>query len=316
MTLSKSVTETTVQFVYSPDQKEVTLTFAFEGKPNPKFEQRLLNYLHRLSHGNQWLNGIHLDINSHNSFPHSSGIASSASAFSALALALCSVAEKITGQVKPVQQFYREASQWARLGSGSACRSVFGNYVVWGKSEASEVYSDLFAVPVATAIHPVFEKMQDSILLVNAAEKKVGSSAGHGLMETNPYASVRYAQAKGHVLELLEVLSDGNLSRFIEIVEQEALTLHALMMASNPGYLLLESGTLSVIERVRRFRKEKNIPVCFTLDAGPNVHLLYPLEHKHLVNQFIKEELLGFCNAKKYLDDEIGIGPKQLILQG
>jgi len=312
MTLSKAVTETNISYTKVSGQQQVSLNFSFEGKSAPRFSDRVLSYLQRLSHELPWLSQLHLEIDSRNSFPHSSGIASSASAFSALALAISSLSAQINKEVKNPELFLNEASRLSRLGSGSACRSVYGGYVVWGKIHELDTYSDFYAVPVSSGVHPVFKDMQDAILLVNASAKKVGSSAGHKLMDTNPFATARYAQANRHVNEMLTVLADGDLSRFIEIAEQEALTLHALMMASTPGYVLMESGTLAIIDRVRRFREETKVPVCFTLDAGPNVHLLYPDGFRSDVMKLIKEELLSFCSAGQFLDDEIGQGPKQI----
>jgi diphosphomevalonate decarboxylase len=187
--------------------------------------------------------------------------------------------------------------------------------VVWGKTDHFHQYNNLAAKPVNTAIHPLFQKMNDAILIVNAKTKKTGSSAGHALMETNPYASARYHQAQEHVIELHDVLALGNMDRFIEIVEQEALTLHALMMSSQPGYMLMEGETLAIINLIRQFRNDTKIPLCFTLDAGPNVHLLYPDAYKTEIVDLINRELLLFCTSNYFLDDGIGPGPAKVTYQ-
>ncbi len=315
MTLKHALTRTTIEYQQVANTDKTAVSFLFQGKPHPAFEQRILKYVHRFSERYPLLSTLQLNISSHNTFPHSSGIASSASAFSALALGLLSIVEEVYEQEFTSSEFFAEASQWARLGSGSASRSVYGGYVIWGVTKEYPDYSNMYAVPFSFPIHPVFQQLGDAILIVNEGTKKVGSSAGHGLMETNPFAEARYVQAHNHVVEMHDVLTQGNLNRFIEIVEQEALTLHALMMASQPGYVMMESGTLSIIKRVRRFREETKIPLCFTLDAGPNVHLLYPLEHKKEILDLINGELLLFCTSHHFLDDGMGQGPVKVINQ-
>ncbi len=315
ITLRQAISRTTIQYQQVVESEVPGFSFLFEGKPRPDFEARLSKYLHRFVEKYPVLSGLHLDIQSSNTFPHSSGIASSASAYSALALALLSVVEEVSGHEFASSEYFAEASEWARLGSGSASRSVYGGFVVWGETEGFPEYTNRYAVPVSTVIHPAFHQVEDAILMVNEGTKKVGSSAGHQLMEANPYAATRYRQAQNHVIEMHEVLTAGDMDRFIEIVEQEALTLHAMMMASQPGYLLLESGTLSIIERVRRFREETKIPVCFTLDAGPNVHLLYPKTYKKEILDLINRELLLFCTSHHFLDDGMGEGPVKVIHQ-
>ncbi|MFL2609593.1 MAG: diphosphomevalonate decarboxylase, partial [Flavobacteriaceae bacterium] len=91
----------------------------------------------------------------------------------------------------------------------------------------------------------------------------------------------------------------------------EALTLHSLMMSSDPSYLLMKPETLSVINEIQKFRNSSNIPVCFTLDAGANVHVLYPDKNSHEVSDFIKNNLSSHCASGRFIDDIIGKGPKQ-----
>lgn len=315
MTLRRSLTKTTIEYMEVPGQKEVNLSFLFEGKLHASFEQRLMKYLVRISDKYPILSSLDLKISTQNTFPHSSGIASSASAFSALAVGILSLLEDVGNEKLSEADFYKEASVLARLGSGSACRSVYGGFSVWGETDGFPEYNNLAAVPLITPVHQIFQSLNDSILIVNAGTKKIGSSAGHQLMETNPFAQARYAQAQRHVAELHQVLSQGDLNRFIEIVEQEALTLHALMMESQPGYVLMEGGTLAIINRVRQFRKDTQIPLCFTLDAGPNVHLLYPDQYKKEIVELIKRDLLLFCTSNHFLDDGIGRGPVKVTNQ-
>lgn len=313
MTLHASVTITEVEYMLKENGTGLSLDFTFEGKAAPDFESRIANFLKAQSGKYQFLNKVHLKIQSSNTFPHSSGIASSASAFSALAVCIVNMNEAIVGNKYPEKTFYQEASELARLGSGSAGRSLYNGYVVWGKHQSFPNYSNDYAVPVASDIHPVFENYYDAILIVSGEKKKVGSSAGHALMERHPFAQARYAQANQNLVLLHKVLETGDLAQFIEIVENEALSLHGLMMSSTPGYMLMKQNTLLLIEKIRSFRSESKIPVCFTLDAGPNIHLLYPQQYREKVIPFIKSELLSFCDNRRWIDDKMGKGPVQII---
>ena len=115
-----------------------------------------------------------------------------------------------------------------------------------------------------------------------------------------------------HYTKLKVIFESGNLEEFIKIVESEALTLHAMMMTSMPYFILMKPNTLEIINAIWKFRNETNIPVCFTLDAGANVHVLYPNNVKEEVLSFIKNELVRFCQNSQYICDEIGSGAVKL----
>ena len=108
------------------------------------------------------------------------------------------------------------------------------------------------------------------------------------------------------------VLKEGDLDNFIKIVESEALTLHAMMMTSMPYFILMKPNTLEIINRIWKFRTDTGLPVCFTLDAGANVHVLYPENVSVKILEFIKSELVGYCQNNQYICDRIGMGAQQL----
>ena len=112
--------------------------------------------------------------------------------------------------------------------------------------------------------------------------------------------------------KLQNTFKEGNLDDFIAIVESEALTLHAMMMTSLPYFVLMKPNTMEIINRIWEFRKKSKTHVCFTLDAGANVHVLYPESEKKEVFQFIKDELVAFCENGHYICDRIGFGAKEL----
>lgn len=308
--LKNSLSQTGIEYKLSEDGFKYK--FLFNGKRKPAFEPKLNSFFENILPIFPFLNQLELKIESLNTFPHSSGLASSASGISALALCLCSIEKKEFNKLKHPEDFYRKASFVARLGSGSAARSVYGGFVNWGKIDRELGSSDFFANKYPLQIDNIFSDLQDTIILIGSGEKKISSSKGHGLMENHDYADARYIQAKINYKEMVRALRTGNLIKFIEIVENEALSLHALMMSSRPGYFLIKPQTLEFIEKIRIFRKETNIPVCFTLDAGPNLHILYPAKNKKEVIMFISSELLDKNNDVSAIYDKIGTGPEQI----
>ena len=305
-TLSECRSETFVTFEKAD---RFGFSFYFEGKENPAFGAKIEKFLLENQAFFPFINQLNLKVESRNTFPHSSGIASSASSMSAFVMCLLN----IENQIVSTQFDFQKASYFSRLASGSAARSVYPSMALWGKTEAYEGSSDEYAVPLENDIHPVFKTYHDSILIVSGETKSVSSRAGHALMEGNPYAPARYAQANENIKNLLSALKSGDLDTFINITESEALQLHALMMCSNPSFILMKPNTLNIINEIRRFREETKTPVCFTLDAGPNVHLLYPDNEAKKVEKFIKNELVTFCNQGRWIADHVGDGPKNLL---
>ena len=110
----------------------------------------------------------------------------------------------------------------------------------------------------------------------------------------------------------MKTLETGDFDSFIEVVENEAMTLHSLMMSSNPSYTLLLPNTLNILNKIREFRNETKLPICFTLDAGPNVHLIFPKSIEQRINEYVEKELLVYCEPKICIKDFIGDGPKRL----
>ena len=305
-TLSQCRTETSVFYEKSD---RFSLDFLFDGKPNPAFQSKIENFLLEQKDCFPFLNQLDLRIQSTNTFPHSSGIASSASSMSALVMCLLDM-ERAAKGLDAVDR--TKASYFSRLASGRACRSVFPKMALWGETAAVKESSDEYAVSLENDMAPIFKDFRDSILIVNDAPKEVSSRAGHALMDTNPYAAIRYAVARQNIVLLLEALKAGDLETFIRVTESEAMQLHALMMCSEPSFILLKPNTLKIIESIRSFRKEMDIPLCFTLDAGPNVHILYPAQHAEMVERFIMDELEGYCTGGQWISDQVGDGASRI----
>lgn len=303
-TLSKAVTTTTLKYTSGSGQVKVFL----DGEEVPSFLPKIQTFFERTGWMFPFLGEFDFEIHTSNSFPHSSGIASSASGMSALALCLMSVKQELG---HTVTDFYHEASEAARLGSGSGSRSVYGPLAAWGKHVEIEGSSDTHAVAYKD-VDPVFTDFQDTILLVEKGSKAVSSTVGHGLMNGHPYAEARFNQAHENQSVLLRAMLEGDLATFGELVESEALTLHGMMMTSMPYFILMKPGTLEIIERIWAYRENTGNPVYFTLDAGANVHVLYPKSHKDVILEFIDTELRTFCKDGSYLCDEVGLGPQQI----
>ena len=288
-TLSNCKTET--KMIFRSGEKFSVKTF-LAGKEETKFSEKIEKYFRSIEKYLPWILQGSFVIETENTFPHSSGIASSASGFGAIAKCLMEMDKAFSGK-----DFFdvKKASFLARLGSGSACRSVYDGLVVWGEVNEVEGSSDLYAVKYPDEeIHPIFRDFNDYVLLIHEGQKSVSSTVGHGLMNTNPYAERRFQEARENFVPMKEILNSGDLQAFMKLVEHEALTLHAMMMMSDPAFILMQTGTLQVINRVWEFRKETNLPLFFTLDAGANVHLLFPSEKKAEISNFIETELLQY----------------------
>ena len=314
-TLNNCRTVTSLEFTLKKDSDKkgdvFDFDFYFEGQKKEDFRPKIYTFFERIDKYCPYLKEYQLIINSKNTFPHSSGIASSASGMSALALCVMSLEKQLSPSISE-DYFYKKASFLARLGSGSACRSVKGKLVVWGDHVNIAESSNLYGVEYSNEVHEVFENYQDTILLVDKGEKKVSSSVGHNLMHNHPFAEERFKQAHKNLDALKDIFNTGDLNNFIEIVESEALTLHAMMMSSNPYFILMKPNTLEIINAIWAFREATGLPVCFTLDAGANVHVLYPEKDKKEISQFIEDKLLVYCEKYQFISDSVGLGSKKL----
>lgn len=313
LTLKNSYSDTKVNYEYYKNQKKIGFSLKFESKTNIKFAMKVGKFLKNIRPLFKYLDNYNLAIESSNTFPHSAGIASSAAFYSSLALCLCSMEEKVLNKKRNQKAFYRKASDMARLGSGSASRSVYGGVVLWGKMKGIVNSSNKYAISLKGKQYNKLKNICDTILIVSSEEKKISSTIGHSLMQDNPYAKVRFKDATDNLARLLVGMKRNNRKDFISIVERDALSLHAMMMTSHPSFMLLEPNTISIINAVREYRGKTGANICFTLDAGPNVHLLYPKNEKNKVMKFIKSKLLKYCEKKRFIKDEVGDGPREMI---
>jgi diphosphomevalonate decarboxylase len=304
-TLEQCKTQTQVKLVQriEADDKFHFAVF-LDAKPAPSFKPKIETFLKRIEAYSPFLKSFKFEIHTKNSFPHSSGIASSASGMAALAKCIMMMEASVTPKMTKAFQ-ERKTSFLARLGSGSACRSTGGKLVVWGEHKDIDGSSSFYGIDYPYIVHDNFRNFKDSILLIDEGQKQVSSSVGHNLMHDHPFAKKRFEQANDNITKLKSILNTGKYDDFFALVESEALSLHAMMMTSMPYFILMKPNTLEVINEIWKFRRKKNIPVGFTLDAGANVHLLYPEQCDNEVKSFIEEELLQYCQGEKVIHDQI-----------
>lgn len=201
----------------------------------------------------------HARVESENNFPMGAGIASSASAFAALALAAASALDLNLSE--------SQLSRLARLGSGSACRSVPGGFVEWymGDSEAGS-----FAESIAP---PSQWPLVDVIAVVQEHHKEVGSFQGQQLAHTSPFQQARVESAEERLQICRTAIQQRDFAALAHVVELDSNMLHAVMCTSTPPLLYWQPISLQLMKEVIHLR-EQGLPVCYTLDAGPNVHIL------------------------------------------
>ncbi len=198
-------------------------------------------------------------VESRNNFPAGAGLASSASGFAALAVAASAAAG--------LQLSEAELSRLARLGSGSACRSVPGGFVEWalGTDDRSS-----FAHSIAPADH---WDLRDVVALVDPGHKAIGSTEGHAVAETSPLQAARVATAPDRLAQTRSAILNRDFAALAEVVELDSLMMHAVMITSSPSLLYWQPGTVAVLQAVTRWRG-MGLPACATIDAGPNVHVI------------------------------------------
>lgn len=254
----------------------------------------------------------------HNNFPHSAGIASSASSYAAMAAALWDLQRRLRiGNENLSTDWeladYQMASELARLGSGSASRSLQGPLVSWGVVNGRAHSSHRFAHCLEGEVPTENLQWKDAVLIIDAGEKSVSSAKGHDLMNGHIYREARIKQAQNNWFETLSALTQADWEKFSVLVEEEAMSLHSLMMTSRPSFVLAHPKTWVAIEEVKSFRKINRLPITFTLDAGPNLHILYPSNVAIQVERWIHDLTREMRLTTHF--DEVGKGIRVEALQ-
>lgn len=268
MNLGGLYTRTTVYFDESLSADVVMLDSAAQ---SPEASRRVTEHLDRV----RALAGVttRARVDSQNNFPTGTGIASSASGFAALTVAACAAAG--------LQLTEKQLSVLARQGSGSASRSIPAGFVEWQEGKDSE---DSFAFSIAPADHWA---LIDCVAIVSREHKKVGSTGGHALAHTSPLQSARVADTPRRLRLCREALLERRFEQFADIVEEDSTLMHSVMMTSRPPLYYWLPPTLAIMNAVREWRSD-GLPVCFTIDAGPNVHVLTLAGHEAEVERGLR----------------------------
>ena len=232
-------------------------------------------------------------VTSTNNFPTGAGIASSASAFAALALAASSAAGLSLSET--------ELSRLARTGSGSACRSIPSGFVEWypGHDHRSS-----YAVSIAPPDH---WDLVDCIAVVSQGHKPTGSTQGHALADTSPLQEGRLAGAPARLERCRRAILEKDFSELAQVVELDSDLMHAVMMTSTPPLMYWQPETLAVMQAVREWRAS-GLPALYTIDAGPNVHVISPADSAHQVS----ERLSAMPGVIKVLMAHPGSGARRI----
>lgn len=267
MNLGGLETQTTVQFDPTIEADRVVINGENAGEKARQRVTRMLDEVRALA-------GISFcaKVNSTNNFPIGTGIASSAAGFAALALA----ATRAAG-LDPDE---KNLSRLARHSSGSACRSIPGGFVEWFAGIAD---GDSFGVSIAPAEH---WELADCIAMINSDQKQTGSTEGHELAGSSPLQAARVEDAPRRLDLCRNAILNRDFEALVEIVEIDCNLMHAVMMTSRPPLFYWEPATLAVIRSVFDARA-KGYPVCYTIDAGPNVHVICPSTAAAEVSQLL-----------------------------
>lgn len=283
LTLDALYTDTEVHFSSDFEKDQLWL----DGNlTSDKASSRVTQLLDRFRHAFHF--SEHAQIKSQNSFPTAAGLASSASGFAAL---VASVNQALNLQLSP-----QELSLWARLGSGSASRSIFGGFVEWKRGENADG-TDSFASPIATPDWDVAMV----VLVLNPEEKAVSSSIGmQRTVDTSPLYAAWLEGIEQDLCHMRKAIQSQNFETVGQLMEHNALKMHATALAAQPAVLYWSPASVQTIHWVQHLR-EQGLPVYLTMDAGPNVKLL--VKEKHL------SELLKAIETQGQIQESIVCRP-------
>lgn len=254
MTLDQTYTTTTVEF---SDKLKQDRVFIDGSETTGEEKQRVVKQLNliRPKASLGWL----ATVVSLNNFPKASGLASSASGLAALTIAASAAAGLKLNQ--------KELGRLARLGSGSACRSIPGGYVYWQKGQSDQ---DSYAY---TLYNADYWDLVDLTVVVTKEQKKISSTEGHSLTKTNPFSQARQEAVRDNLKEIKKAFKTKDFTLLGQVIESECLNLHSVMLTSKPALIYWESLTLEIIHKAIQWRQE-GLESYFTIDAGPQVHLI------------------------------------------
>lgn len=284
LTIDCFYTETEVIFRKDVDRDYFYLNDKLQGKDTTEKVSKFLDLFRKAA-------GLNLSavVKSRNYVPTAAGLASSASGFAALAAA-ANVASGLNLD-------NRQLSIYARQGSGSAARSIYGGFVEWKKGSS---HQDSYAVPIDDAQWDI----GIVIVMVNSMEKLISSREGmKRTVDTSPFYKVWVESAEEDLKHIKIAIRNRDFKKTGLIAERNGLKMHAIMLGANPPFCYWEPDSLKVMQIVRQLRRE-GIYCYFTLDAGPNVKILCRLSESHK----IKDRLIQFFDPDQVIIAKPGPG--------
>lgn len=249
-----------------------------------KAQERFLNHLSRLKkHFKIKQNFI---VKSGNNFPSDAGLASSASSFAALTMAFYKFAEQHNRKEALAHlrlapgagdaEVMMELSKLSRAASGSSCRSFFSPWALWKAQGAESI-----AVP--------YTDIKYLAIVVEKEKKIVSSSEAHIRVSSSKLFLGRAERAEQRLSELLASFQSKNWRESYEIVWSEFWDMHALFETSNPNFGYMKPKSMQVLNYLREFWTTHQDGPLITMDAGPNIHLLFRADQTALLAQVRKD---------------------------
>ncbi|HZW67249.1 MAG TPA: diphosphomevalonate decarboxylase [Pseudogracilibacillus sp.] len=273
VTLDGLYTETTVEFKEELTEDVFTLNDrSITGIPYNRVTQFLNLFRDYSGKAN-----LYAQVDSTNHVPTAAGFASSASGFAALA---ASAAKALNLKLSN-----EELSKFTRQGSGSACRSVYGGFVEWEMGENDDG-SDSFAVQVAPQEH---WDLRVAAVVLTAQEKDVSSRDGMKLtVDTSLFYDGWLAGIPHDLGEIKKGIATRDFEKVGAIAEANCLKMHATTLGANPPFTYWQDSTMAVMQTVQQLRADNTLAY-FTIDAGPNVKVLYLPEDEEKVLNTIRQ---------------------------
>ncbi len=268
MNLSGAFTTTTVDFSASYKKDIIELV---DGTFSQKEKERTINHLDTLRHYVGL--SIFARVVTKNTFPKGAGAAASASGFAALTVAAFASAGKEVSE--------KELTIFARMGSGSACRSIPDGFVLWEYGETSE---DSYA----SSLYPnTYWDLRDILVFVDMSMKKVSTTAGMENVRTSPFWQERVRGIPVKIQKIKNAFDIKDFSLLGEIIEEDCVNMHAVTMTQKPPLFYWNETTMKIIQAVEEWRAG-GLSVYFTIDAGPNVHLICQAKDEDAVVEKMK----------------------------
>ena len=271
MCLSEMFSTCTIEFQSQLSADDIK----FEGEPvvKPLELDRISKVLDRVR--TEFAIDQYARVVTKNNFPKGVGIASSASGLSAITMAAVAAA----GQSLST----KELSKMSRLASGTACRSIPDGFVEWIKGSD---HDSSYGVSIFPADH---WQICDVIAIVQNTMKKVSSTNGHEIAPSSPFYQVRLSGLDQKISDLKTAIKQRDFSKFGQIIEAEALNMHAVCLTSNPSLIYIGDTTLNLMKHIMTWRDSIQLESYFTIDAGPTIHAFCKLEDSERLKEQISQ---------------------------